>query len=97
MTNTAQEIEYLETEQDRQNETTRYWFVVDDDLYAVTVSGPDKTILDCDGAPIDGRYKTDYYIGMQGPDIALYDELYRLAEREDVTNKAQKIGTRIGS
>lgn len=56
-------IEYIETEQIVQEETTRYWFSVEftdaeldythDDIYALSDTNGELTLLDVDGYPIE--------------------------------------------
>ena len=45
-------IKFIDKEQDRANETTRYWFDVDGDDYCIADQNGDLTLLDCDGCPI---------------------------------------------
>ena len=48
-------VEFIEREQIWQDETTRYWFRVDGENYAVAESGPETSILGQDGDEILDR------------------------------------------
>lgn len=45
--------EFLTKEQDWQNETTRYWFLVNGENYCIADNNGDLTLLDSEGYPID--------------------------------------------
>ena len=46
-------VTFVEKDQNWQDETTIYWFDVDGESFGVAESGPDATVLDCDGCPVN--------------------------------------------
>lgn len=46
-------IEFIEKDQDWQNETTRYWFSVNDESYCIADSNGETSLLDSEGYPIE--------------------------------------------
>ena len=44
---------YITTEQNFEDETTNYWFLVDGASYALSDCNGALTLLDCDGVPVD--------------------------------------------
>ena len=53
------EIEFIETEQDWKNETTRYWHTVDGVEFALADQNGDLTLIDEDGYPYEGNYEAE--------------------------------------
>lgn len=54
---------FIEKDQNWQNESTTYWFELngedrgtgkefDSDVYGIVESGPESTVVDCDGCPL---------------------------------------------
>lgn len=50
---------FIEKEQDRQSEATRYWFEIDGDEFAVVESGGMRAIIDKDGWPLERSADAD--------------------------------------
>lgn len=57
------QVQFISKDQDWSNESTTYWFKLegqdygtqiefDGDVFGVVESGPDSSIVDCDGAPL---------------------------------------------
>ena len=46
-------VKFISKDQNSQDETTNYWFELNGESYAVSESGPDVRLLDCDGCPFN--------------------------------------------
>ena len=46
-------ITFLSADQNMQDETTNYWFNVNDNEFALSDNNGDVKLLDCDGRPVD--------------------------------------------
>lgn len=44
-------VKYISKDQNTQDETTNYWFEVSGESFAVSESGGESRLLDCDGCP----------------------------------------------
>ena len=44
---------YITTDQNFQDETTNYWFLVDGESYALSDCNGELQLLDCDGCPVE--------------------------------------------
>lgn len=60
-------IEFIEKEQDWQNETTRYWFIVDRVKYCIADQNGDLSLLDSCGYPLEGWSEYERIIGALNP------------------------------
>ena len=47
------EIEFVSTQDDKQNGVFNCWFNVDGESYAISSSVDGKRLLDCDGCPVE--------------------------------------------
>jgi hypothetical protein len=50
---TTRTADYITTEQNVQDETTNYWFLVEGESYALSDCNGDLKLLDCDWCPIE--------------------------------------------
>jgi hypothetical protein len=45
--------DYISTDQNFQDETTNYWFLVGGEIYALSDCNGELQLLDCDGCPFE--------------------------------------------
>ena len=46
-------VAFIDADQNFQDETTNYWFLVDGESFALSDCNGEVQLLDCDGCPVD--------------------------------------------